>query len=168
MYQEYAYQEYAARHATVRALEVVPVGSTEHLFVVDGVGVIDATTFGALYGPPEKNGKNGHVENGFEKLKARVVRQAAAAAESAAAVTPAKRASRKHVAEVNGQPVGPASNAIIELIRKAEPLTSGEIIARLKTTPPSVYSQLSVMRERGIVETRVSPEDGIRRNCVVE
>lgn len=40
------YQEYAARHATVRALEVTPIDSPERLFVVDGVGVIDAALVG--------------------------------------------------------------------------------------------------------------------------
>ena len=159
------YIEYAARHATVRALEVTPVGSTDRLFVVDGVGVIDAATFGALYQ------RNGHAE------KAAPVKRQVKTAVNRAAKRAAKGKSKQEApelaivstgsAEIEQQPQRKPTlyDHITALVRKVGPLGSTEIFERLHKsgiacTPGSIYAACHEMKARGQMVTRADDEDG--------
>lgn len=59
---------------------------------------------------------------------------------------------------------GETQNALLQLLAKG-PLTSAELIAKSKLTPPSVYSALSNLREAGRIETR--DDEGTRKNFLV-
>ena len=159
------YIEYAARHATVRALEVMPVGSSERLFVVDGIGVIDAATFGALYQ------RNGHAE------KAAPVKRQVKTAAKRAAKRAAEGTSRQEAPEVAIVSTGSAVieqqpqrkptlyDHITALVQKVGPLGSTEIFERLHKsgiacTPGSIYAACHEMKARGQMVTRVDDEDG--------
>jgi hypothetical protein len=79
------------------------------------------------------------------------------------------RGNSKAVTEVNGQQIGPSCSLVVDALRSG-PLSSGDIIKRLdgKLTSSAVYSALGDLRDRKIVETRSDPEDGYRKNFLVE
>ncbi len=70
-----------------------------------------------------------------------------------------------------GKPVhpvlGPTQQRIIAALTR-EPMTSGELIKRLGFPSGAVYSSLSILRQRGLVETFVDEADGQRKNRVRE
>lgn len=145
------YAEYDARHATVRAMEVIPivggVPSAEHQFVVDGIGVLDSATFQTLFAP-HANG------NGTKPVTRKYTRRAKPAS------APAKPA------EPEAHEYGPTTEKILAALKDG-PLTSGEIVKRTGMTTSCVYSTLSVLRSRGIVRSAECDEDGVRKNWLV-
>lgn len=87
---------------------------------------------------------------------------------------PARRVPRRPQRPLNGtrpKPKAPSAppkaakgetmDPILRLLAKG-PLTSGELLAQSKLTPPSVYSALSNLRASGLIETR--DDEGVRKN----
>ncbi len=57
---------------------------------------------------------------------------------------------------------GERTAEIMALIRK-KPMSSGELIEHLKCNSSIVYSTTHVMKEKGMIEGKISDEDGTRR-----
>lgn len=84
-----------------------------------------------------------------------------------------RQTGRKKVTEAASKPTESAeapvfnaggSNDTIMRMLKARPMTSGELIKASGLTAPTVYTALSMMRERGFIETREDPADAQKKN----
>jgi hypothetical protein len=161
------YQEYEARHAIVRAMEVIPVGSTDRLFVVDGVGVIDAATFAALYetkrAPAEAKRTKPVTKRLKSDTKARIPETRMPSVMVAELLKPIPATELK----TDRKPT--LLDQVIAVIEKHGPLTSSDVYERIRqqgiaTTQGSVYQACRDLKERSRLESRTDDDnDGKRK-----